>query len=202
MDFKNKKIYIEVGANQGTDTEKFINEDSIVFAFEPSMELAYNLWNKFKYKNVVIIPFAVDLENTIKKFNIAGSSNWGCSSLNNFNKNIHSEWKNRPDFIFTDAYNVVTIRLDDFIKKYEIKEIEYLHIDAQGSDFNVIKSLGEYINIVKSGKCEASHSVNLYENVDNYYKNIVNYLEFYGFKTEIEMDKSDINAECDIRFFK
>lgn len=198
----NKKIYIEVGANLGSDTINYANEDSLVYAFEPVSVLAYDLINKFKNKNVIVIPFAVDIENTIKKFNVSAGSNLGCSSLNNFNKNIHNEWYGRNDFHFTESYNVLTIRLDNFINIYNIKEIEYLHIDAQGNDFNVIKSLSNKINLVKAGKCEAAYAVNLYEEVDNYYENIIKYLEEHGFKTKIEMDKSGINAECDIHFFK
>lgn len=202
MNIDNKKIYIEVGANQGTDTINYVSEDVLLYAFEPVSVLAYDLVNKFKNKNVIVIPFAVDIENGIKKFNVSAGSNLGCSSLNNFNKNIYNEWRDRSDFIFTESYNVLTIRLDNFIELYNIKEIEYLHIDAQGNDFNVIKSLANKINLVKAGKCEAAYTVNLYEEVDNYYENIVKYLESHGFKTRIEMDQSGINAECDIHFFK
>lgn len=198
----NKKIYIEVGANQGTDTINYLKEGALLYAFEPVSQLAYELINKFKNQNVIVIPFAVDLENGIKKFNVSAGSNLGCSSLNNFNKNINNEWHGRTDFVFTESYNVLTIRLDNFINLYDIKEIEYLHIDAQGSDFNVLKSLGNKINIVKAGKCEASYAVSLYENIDNNYENIIKYLTSYGFSTRIEMDQSGINAECDIHFFK
>ncbi len=198
---KDKKIYIEVGANKGTDTERFINDDSIVICFEPSMELAYELWYKFKKNdNVIILPFAIDNDNGFKKFNIAGTSNWGCSSLNDFNPNIHNIWLNRPDFNFTDNYTVPTITLYDFIKIYNIKEIEYLWIDAQGHDFNVLKSLKDKLNIVKRGRCEAAYDIALYDGVDNNYQNIINYLNDFDFTCEIEMDKSGLNAECDIIF--
>lgn len=202
MNQNNKKIYIEVGANAGQDTANYLSEDALLYAFEPVYELAHDLFNKFKNKNIIVVPFAVDIENTIKKFNISAGQNVSCSSLNNFNKNIHNEWRGRSDFVFTDSYNVLTIRLDNFIDIYNIKEIEYLHIDAQGNDFNVIKSLGDSINIVKAGKCEAAYSISLYEDVNNSYKDIIEYLELHGFNTRIVMDGSNENAECDIHFFK
>jgi FkbM family methyltransferase len=197
----NKKIYIEVGSNHGTDTEQFINDNSIVYCFEPSMELSYELWQRYRDKdNVIIIPFAIDIESSFKKFNIAGTSNWGCSSLNDFNPKIHEEWPNRPDFMFTHSYIVPTISLYDFIEIYKIPYIDYLWIDAQGHDFNVIKSLKDKISIVREGRCEAAHSISLYDNIDNNYLNIINYLSEYGFDTTYELDRSGIGAECDIMF--
>ena len=149
---ENKKTYIEVGSNIGTDTNKFVADDAMLYCFEPAMELAFDLWKRYKNKdNVIILPFAIDYETTIKKFNIAGTSNWGCSSLNNFTPDIHKKWPNRPDFNFTDSYIVPTISLYDFINIYKITEIDYLWIDAQGHDFNVIKSLKDKLSIVKEG---------------------------------------------------
>lgn len=197
-----KKIYIEVGSNIGTDTDRFISDDSIVFCFEPSMELAFNLWNRFKSNdNVIVLPFAIDIESSFKRFNISGIANWGCSSLNDFNPNIHSEWPGR-DFVFTDSYMVPTISLYDFIAIYQIPFIDYLWIDAQGHDFNVIKSLRDKIEIVKEGRCEASHAVSLYRDIDNSHTSIINYLNQYGFESEIELDKSGFGAECDVKFKK
>ena len=42
------QIVIEVGANKGTDTVKFLDAGDIVYAFEPTPELILELKNKFK----------------------------------------------------------------------------------------------------------------------------------------------------------
>lgn len=198
---ENKKTYIEVGSNVGTDTNKFVADDAMLYCFEPAMELAFNLWQRYKHNNnVVVLPFAVDNETTTKVFNINGAINWGCSSLNKFAPDIHTKWPNRPDFVFTDAYIVPTITLYDFVSIYNIKEIDYLWIDAQGHDFNVLKSLKDKLSIVKEGRCEAAYNIELYEGVDNHYTHIVTYLEANGFTTEISPDQSGIGAECDVIF--
>lgn len=196
-----KKIYIEVGSNSGSDTTRFISNDSIVYCFEPAMELAFKLWTQHKDNdNVVVIPFAIDTESSIKKFNVAGINNWGCSSLNNFSPDIHTKWPNRPDFKFTHSYVVPTISLYDFVNVYKIDKIDYLWIDAQGHDFNVIKSLRDKLAIVKEGRCEAAYNVRLYDSIDNDHNHITEYLNRNGFSTTIEYDKSKICAECDIHF--
>jgi hypothetical protein len=127
--------------------------------------------------------------------------NKGCSSLNNFNPDINNIWP-RPDFNFDESYSVPTITLYDFINLYKIDYIDYLWIDAQGHDFNVLKSLKDKINIVKEGRCEASHNVSLYDGVDNNFQNIINYLKDNDFECSVELDHSGIGAECDIIFKK
>lgn len=202
MNFADKLIYIEVGSNTGSDTEKFVKENSILFCFEPVHNLYINLWNKYKqYDNVFIFPFAIDEKNDFQQFNVSTVANQGCSSLNEYNPNIKNLWPGRPDFTFGDHYIVPTITLNSFIQLYGIPHIDYLWIDAQGHDFKVLKSLESRINIVKEGRCEAAHNVNLYDKTDNFYKNILQYLEKFNFKCEIELDKSGFGAECDV-FFK
>jgi len=196
-----KKIYIEVGSNFGTDTEQFVKEDSIVYCFEPTMELVYHLWSKYKTNNnVIVFPFAIDTKNDFLEFNIAGQGDWGCSSLNKFDKDIETKWPGRPDFAFTDSYVVPTITLKDFINLYNIPYVDFLWIDAQGHDFNVLKSLGDKIDLIKEGRCEASYNVSLYEDVNNSHTEILEYLHQHGFETNLELDGSGIGAECNITF--
>ncbi len=198
-----KEIIIEVGSHTGTDTEHLLKENSILYCFEPNHELYANLYNKYKYNNnVFVFPFAVDKQSGFRQFNVQTVANKGCSSLNNFNQTIGDVWKDRTDFSFGDMYMVPTISLKDFINMYRLPRIDYLWIDAQGSDFDVIHGLGDKLHMVQNGKCEAALNVALYENTDNHYLDIVRYLEGAGFLCEVYPDQSGINAECDIYFTK
>jgi hypothetical protein len=80
------------------------------------------------------------------------------------------------------------IRLDDFVKLYGIKEIDYLHVDAQGNDFNVMKSLGDMISIVKEGVCEVANHIELYDIEDNTVGVVKPWLESKGFEVRVEDD--------------
>ena len=53
--------------------------------------------------------------------------------------------------------------------------IDYLHIDAQGCDFDVLKSLGQYISNVKEGVLETAYT---YDKTI-YVEQIENTLEFF-----------------------
>lgn len=198
-----KKIIINVGANQGDAFNKFVDNNTIIYAFEPTHELL----SKYLYpksennSNIIIIPFAVDIENTFKIFNISGQADWGCSSLYEFSDDIEDKWPNRTDFKKTHSYIVPTITLYDFCEIYKIDKIDYLLIDAQGSDFNVLKSLKDKINIVEEGVIEASNNVDLYKNVNNRIEDIRDYLITNGFIITNEITNDVIDAEINV-FFK
>lgn len=198
------KTIIECGANNGSSTEhllKMFDGDVMVYIIEPTHELvSKHLYPKFgQNPNVRICQFAVDVENTFKEFKVAsldkGAADWGCSSLHDFSDDIHEKWPNRPDFEFTHKYVVPTMTLYDFCRIYNITEIDYLWIDTQGNDFNVLLSLGDKINIVKSGKCEVAENVELYKNTNNKSEDVLKWLDEKGFETNIDRGyyESDIN---------
>lgn len=178
------KTIIEVGSNDGGDTLQFLNDsNNNVFCFEPTVELQVILHNKFKhFENFNLIPAAVDTTNGFQWFNVAGSSNWGCSSLYEFAENLDKTWPGRTDFHTTHRYKVMTMRLDTFFNNNNITEVDYLWIDAQGNDFNVLKSLGDNINLIKHGKCEATYEQVLYKETDNSAHDIKQWLEERNFE--------------------
>jgi FkbM family methyltransferase len=197
-----KNVIVEVGANYGNDTARFVQDkNNEVWAFEPTPELVDHLKDKFKDdKNFYLIDKAVDIEEGKRIFNIAGGGDWGCSSLYEFTEDIHEKWQGRPDFNITHTVEVDTIRLDTFIVNNNIKKIDYLWIDAQGNDFRVLKSLGEKLDIVKEGKCEGSHTVDLYKTEDNKVVDIVKWLEDKNFECNVIPD--NVNKEADVHFKK
>ena len=196
------RVCIEVGANQGTDTEVYAQQYDIIYAFEPVKELTANLWEKFKdYSNVIIIPFAVDSTNGFKNFNVSTEYDWGCSSLFEFSDNLKEDWVPnsdfwRGDFIHNYSYQVPTITLYDFVTLYNIDQIDFLHIDAQGNDLNVLKSLKDKLNIVKSGTMECSCRMDLYKNTSNRVEDAIQFLNDNNFaitKSLIQGEDNEIN---------
>lgn len=179
------KVIIEVGSNSGEDTIGYAAQADKLYCFEPVPKLAQKLKGMFvDNPNVIVSDIAISDTNGTAKFGISGPNedwNLGCSSLNEFNPNIHSEWTGRPDFNMMEYIDVQTKRLDTFIEEEGIEEIDFIHIDAQGSDFKVLQSLGDKISIVKAGRCEAANKVALYKDVDNSAESIMKYLNLNGF---------------------
>ena len=198
------KAIMEIGVNLGQDTESFLSgsEDYTYYGFEPTYYLLPNLVEKFSDReNVIFIPMAVDIENRIASFNIANWHDWGCSSLHSFSDDIKQTWPDNPAF-FGKKQNLLTIRIDTFCDIYKIDSVEKIWIDAQGNDFNVIKSMGKYIDGLKSGRLEVSYNVNLYKDVDNSYKSATAWLTERGFKFDVLYDNTSQKCEANILFYR
>jgi len=179
------KTIIEVGGNDGGHTLEYLNACDVLYVFEPVPYLADKLKGMFvDNPKVKVIQKAVSDFNGTARFGISGPNyNWnlGCSSLNEFNPNLVEEWPDRPDFNMMEYIDVDVIRLDDFIKSEGIESIDFLHIDAQGSDLKVLQSLGTEVHKVKAGRCEAANTVALYKDVDNSANSIMKHLNLNGY---------------------
>lgn len=203
------RAIIECGANRGQDSEQLAFDyfskypDCQLFLFEPTRELlAKFLYPKFdKTPRVNILPFAVDIENSFKEFNVTGwddrgFGDWGCSSLHKFSDNIHDKWPDRTDFEVSHSYRVPTIKLKTVCEMYNITDIIYLWCDTQGNDFNVLKSLEDKIGIVWEGRIEVADEVDLYKDVNNRLEDAREFLKNNDFETFIHSH----GKEADIHF--
>lgn len=101
--------------------------------------------NKSKYQNIITYNYAIDKSKKNKKFFIGG--NFGdCSSLLEFDKS-----KIQP----TKSLTVKSLPLSEIISKYDFQFIEYIQIDTQGNDLNVLESLGNKFSKIIYGNIEA-----------------------------------------------
>lgn len=194
------RCIIEIGANLGTSTQQLYEQYHLpIIAIEPTPELVKLLWDKFAQQpDIHVLPFAIDVNSGFRPFYVAGQSDWGCSSLYEFNPDIASLWPNRNDFKYTHQTVVPCITGKQLIELFHLNTVEYLWIDAQGNDFRVLQSFGDSIDTVMAGRCEAAYTVDLYSNTKNSYVDICSYLHAHGFKTTITPDND--NKECDIHF--
>lgn len=107
----------------------------------------------------------------------------------------------RSDLFSTETVDIECIRLDVFCDQHNITEIDYFHCDAQGHDFKVLLSLGEYLRCIKKGRVEVWIRNPLYKNIeDNYVDNVTNFLRSKGFKCKV-IPHSNGN-EADLYFEK
>jgi FkbM family methyltransferase len=195
-------IIFDVGANNGSSCDHYINDKNTVYAFEPTPYLLNNFLYKKSCKNYIVIPKAVSDYNGVAEFNIAGQADWGCSSLNIFENNLNETWPNRTDFKITEKIQVEVIRLDSFIEQNKISHIDFLHCDTQGNDLKVLKSLGKYIDIVNSGSVEVFKKNPLYVNIDNSFDSVVQFLKTYKFNIKNIISNDSHGNEYNITFEK
>ena len=197
-------IYFDVGANDGSSMIQYTSsKNNLVFAFEPTPYVVNYLMKMYgNISNYIIIPKAVSNYEGMETFYISGQADWGCSSLCKFNDNLEQTWPGRTDFKVTEQIQVPVIRLDNFIKYHNIPEIEYLHVDVQGCDLEVLMGLGEYIHIVKAGVIEMpmSHETKLYKNQKYIAYDAIQFLVKHGFKIQSIIPNDPEVNEVNIHF--
>ena len=162
-------VIFDVGANDGSTFSHLPRwlPWAQFYAFEPTPELVASLGERMaRYRNYHLVPKAVSDMRGHLRFNVAGVGDWGCSSLLEFSEGLDRTWPGREDFKVTRQIEVEAIRLDDFVRRNRIDRIDFLHVDTQGTDLNVLRSLGDEIHRVRGGVIEVpqSREVMLYRN--------------------------------------
>jgi FkbM family methyltransferase len=137
------------------------DRDTVVYAFEPEPEsFAAVCRNTEGVDNFHAFRMAVTDEDGSRQFKV--SSVIGNHSFHEFVADVNATWKSPyvdripwlPDFRKEEDITVETTRLDTFMAKMRISHVSFLHIDAQGEDLNVLKSLGEKARVVRAGVIE------------------------------------------------
>lgn len=190
----------DVGANNGNSTNN--KNGDIIHAFEPTPYLLEKYLYPRQCESYIVIPKAVSNFDGVADFHIAGQRDWGCSSLNKFESNLHETWPGRTDFKVTQTIQIEVIRLDTYIKSTNITQVDWLHCDTQGNDLKVLQSFGEYINILKGGVVEGYKQNPLYCNIDNSVENIVCFLESNNFYIKNISSNDRHGNEVNVTFTK
>ena len=140
------KVFIDVGCNRGQYAFSWLNiPDVKIFAFEPNQEL-FEVLKQQESDKFKVFNYAIGTEEGVNKFNIG--ENDATSSLKNFAEGY-------THLTYSHTVDVNVIRLDTFCKENGITHIEYIKVDAQGSDLDVLKSMGEYLNVTTTIMVEA-----------------------------------------------
>lgn len=203
------KVVIEVGACDGTDSFRYYNSNYKVFSFEPRKDFFENLKEKTKSLiDFTIINKAVSLTDGLIDFNICKKG--GASSILQFKTDdeLIKYWgPNRTDIHYSGiSYKVESIRLDTFIEQNNLQDtfIDFLHVDAQGADLDVLKSLGKYKKNVLRGVIESAYSSEktIYINQNNTLDVVFDWLKQNDFVIEKIESNDFTNCECNIYFKK
>jgi FkbM family methyltransferase len=152
---RNKSLsIIDIGAHKGETIDFFLNNFLInkIFAFEPNIELFYQLKGNSKYsgKNINIYNLGVGQMDEVKYLNIMTDSS--SSTFHTINKNtnyfkkkkkILSIFSQNKDFIKKKQEIKIT-NLSRIFLHNEIKEIDVLKIDTEGYEYNILKGIKNY----------------------------------------------------------
>jgi FkbM family methyltransferase len=188
---KERKGVIHIGANDGGERDWYVdNGFSPVIWFEPNPEVFIKLHNNLqdsKYSDQYCYNYGV--HDTLTKTILHVANNEGQSS-SILPLGLHKQY--HPKVKYVKDIEIELVRLDTFISTYSfLKNINFnfLNIDVQGCELNVIRSFGQDISKLDYIYTEVN-TAEVYEGC-SLLKDIDLYLNSFGFiRVETKMTKN------------
>lgn len=145
------KIIFEIGANYAQDANMmrlmFGAKDEDIYVFEPHPELFKYIEDRFDFNayNVAVGDKNSEIDFFLSDFKSVNSGSSTCMP-----------------YQFTDKLKkikVPMIRMDTFLEENQIEEIDFVKVDVEGVDYEVLSGFGKYINRIKCIQTEAEQFV-------------------------------------------
>jgi FkbM family methyltransferase len=175
-------VWIDVGAHHGERTLGLArhNPGLRIFAIEPNLRAAAKLIGRSA--NYFVIPVAIAERNDSATFHLNEFDM--ASSLLPLNEDAVRSWVGVEDHKVESVITVPTMRLDSLMELVGITKVDFLKIDAQGSDLAVLKSAGSRLRDVCKIELEvAIAETPLYVGAPTKGE-VVQFLESAGFRLE------------------
>ncbi len=167
----------EIGANYAQDAEflrqRFNINEKNVYVFEPHPQIFAEMKNMYQFN---AYDLAVSNENGRAKFNAIDVTHneYKNSGISSLREGLATDKKN---FISVD---VEMIRMDDFMLKNGIKKIDFLKLDVEGMNYEVLEGFGKLLPQVKAIQTEGEYKQ--YWEGQKVYKEMEDLLVTNGFR--------------------
>ncbi len=199
----NKIITLDVGAQGGFNSDNFFPSKYDHF-FEPIMvEPIKEEFEKLKKDYQFIIDKGLWSSKTKKKLYLLGNR-LGSSSMyepDETNFNIHKiKKKDFVNFKITNTIEIECETMDEALKKINIKKLDYLKLDTQGAEIEILKGMKNYNPLLIRAELQIFP---MYKNVPSWTE-LVNLLQKLNYIAcewkEIGSHATRIPAEMDMIF--
>ena len=187
---KENPVIFDIGAHEGESIERFKNlfKNPIIHSFEPQLQTFKILKNKRKEnENIFLNNFGLGSKKENREIfvnsNTATSSYLNIDNKNNFFKPVKT---NRKEQTKIDTF-------DDYFNNSKIDFIDFVKIDVQGFEEDVLRGAIKSLDKVKLIEVEIVF-VNLYEKNSSFFK-IESILNEYNFElfslSSISLNRDD-----------
>jgi len=192
-------VWIDVGAHEGELTFPFASVDRtlLVYAFEPNLRAASRIMGRLP--NYVVLPIAVAATDGSAELQLNAYEQ--SSSLLPADDAGVKAWRSELEFKVIGSVTVPTMRLDTFMNGAGIESVDFLKVDAQGLDLEVVRSAGDRLRDVARVQLEATTaSYRQYEGAPGR-SEIVEFMESKGFRLAEEESQSH-GQEANLTFVR
>jgi 2-O-methyltransferase len=179
----NNPVIIDAGAHVGTDSIEMCHffPGARIHAFEPVPEIFEQLKkNTNKYPQICSYNLALSNHTGRQVLHISSGASDGSSSF--LYPKEHLE--DHPDVFFETDLTVQTVTLDDWAARQNLSHVDFLWLDMQGYELEVLKLSKVILPSVKAIQMEVSTRLT-YEGVP-LYNEVKNWMESQGFYVDVE----------------
>ena len=159
---KKINIFFDIGAHEGESIEIFSKNFTIskIYSFEPSPINFLKLKNKVNlflknFKDIKVYVENVGLGDEKKRICLKQLNESSSSTINQINKNS-KYFKKKRFFLnklhtknFYKNIDIQIIRLDEYLNNNSIEYINFMKVDTEGYELDVLKGLGTKIHNVQ-----------------------------------------------------
>ena len=178
----NKLIALDVGAQGGFFESNIFAKKYNNFFDSIVVEPLLNEAEKLSKKNYKVITKGLWSTNCKKKLYVLGKR-LGSSSMYKPSKDNYDLYNfKKKDFSLFDITNEIEVECttaNESLNKLNIKHLDFLKIDTQGSELEILKGLGEYRPLIIKVEAQV---VPMYEDVPNW-SELMNYLYKINYMT-------------------
>ncbi|NNE32932.1 MAG: FkbM family methyltransferase [Winogradskyella sp.] len=194
----------DIGACEGEESLRYCKlfPNAQILTFEPlpkNQDLIRGNIKKYNANNIELISCAVSNLNGFSQFYVSSGHPDNESNLldwdfgNKSSSLLLPNSNNNPKWLeFKEKISVETITLKKVIEEREISQIDFIHMDVQGAELDVLKGADKYLKQVKAIWLEVSN-IELYKG-QPLILDVENYMTSKGFtliKTELEGQVGD-----------
>ena len=176
-----KIVALDVGAQGGFNENIFPKKYNDFFSpimVEPIKDEA----DKLKKENYKVISKGLWSNNCVKKLYIM-KKRLGSSSLYKPNKDAYALYdlknKNYPSFEVSNEIDIECTTIKESLNNLNIKKLDFLKIDTQGAEIEILKGLGNYLPLLLKIEVQI---VPMYENIPDW-SELINYLYKLNYMT-------------------
>ena len=176
-----KIVTLDVGAQGGFNENIFPKKYNDFFSpimVEPIKDEA----DKLKKENYKVISKGLWSNNCVKKLYIM-KKRLGSSSLYKPNKDAYALYdlkkKNYPSFEVSNEIDIECTTIKESLNNLNIKKLDFLKIDTQGAEIEILKGLGNYLPLLLKIEVQI---VPMYENIPDW-SELINHLYKLNYMT-------------------
>lgn len=183
---------LDVGANFGSFGKELAQRNPLisVHLIEPVPDIAALLRKQLaadELSNAFVYQVALGIDNREAQLHLNSIGDRGTTSLLSFDSGkiaADPYWSLRSDLRHDGTIDVQVYSLKSFMVEHGIESIDFIKIDVQGLDLDVLASAGDRISVIRAGMLEVTVTeINaLYVGEQQNLRTTLNFLEENGFK--------------------